>query len=52
MACVGDKDTEQEKGTTIELVTQQNAVCVPLSPPHYIMTRKRTGTVIHPPDSF
>ena len=43
-------NTEQEKGTTVEDDIQQKAVSVPLSPPHRIMTRSRTGTVIRPPD--
>ena len=43
-------NTEQEKGTTVEHDIQQKAVSVPLSPPHCIMTRSRTGTVIRPPD--
>ena len=44
--CVNTDDipVEQEKGTTVEDDTQQKAVCV--SPPHHIMTRTRTGTVI------
>ena len=45
-----DIPAEQEKGTTVEDDTQQKAVCV--SPPHRIMTRTRTGTVIRPLDRF